>query len=86
MYAQLVEQGTATREDYLEAGEACLTMGDAAAAYAWFERLLESSAYDRRALEGLQAAARLLDRHEVAEETARRLEILSWSGPDNSSD
>lgn len=86
MYAKLVEQGPASPEDYLEAGEACLVMGDATAAAAWFERLLEFSPYDRRALEGLQAAARLLDRHEVAEETARRLEILSWSGPDNASD
>jgi hypothetical protein len=81
-----VEEGTATHEDYLEAGEACLTMADAAAAYAWFERLLEFSPYDRRALEGFAAAARLLERHEVAEETARRLEILSWSGPENDSD
>jgi tetratricopeptide (TPR) repeat protein len=85
-YAQLVEQGTATHEDYLEAGEACLTMGDAAAAAAWFERLLEFSPYDRQALEGFAAAARLLERHEVAEETARRLGILSWSGPENDSD
>ena len=77
-YAQLVEQGTASEEDYLEAGEACLTMGDSAAAYAWFERLLDFSPYDRRALEGLLTAARLLGDDERTEESAHRLAILSW--------
>ncbi|MGB6993453.1 MAG: tetratricopeptide repeat protein [Thermoanaerobaculia bacterium] len=77
-YAKLVEQGTATHEDYLEAGEACLSMGDAAAASAWFERLLEFSPYDHRALEGLATAARLQEKPEVAEETAHRLAALSW--------
>jgi tetratricopeptide (TPR) repeat protein len=77
-YAKLVEQGTASPEDYLEAGEACLTMGDADAAYAWFERLLEFFPYNRRALEGLAKAARLLGRPEAADEATRRLAILSW--------
>jgi tetratricopeptide (TPR) repeat protein len=78
IYARLVEQGTATQEDYLEAGAACLEMGDAAAAYAWFERLLEFSPYERGALEGLATAASLLGRKEVAESTANRLATLSW--------
>jgi tetratricopeptide (TPR) repeat protein len=78
MYARLVEQGPASHEDFLEAGEACLTMGDAAAAAAWFERLLEFSPYDRRALEGLVLAARLAGKEEVAEEAESRLAILSW--------
>jgi len=85
-YAQLVEQGVATHEDYLEAGEACLSMGDAAAASAWFERLLEFSPYDRRALEGLAMAASVLERPEVAEEVARRQAILSWPCPESESE
>ena len=78
MYARLVEQDAAAPEDYLEAGEACLSMGDAAAAAAWFERLLEFSPYNRRALEGLVTAAHMLGHQEMTEEAERRLTILSW--------
>ena len=83
MYAKLVEQGPASPEDYLEAGEACLVMGDATAAAAWFERLLEFSPYERRALEGLLTAARRLEKKEVTDEAAHRLAVLSWSCSEN---
>ncbi len=78
IYGDLAAAGTADVEDYLNAGQLCLEIGDPPRARGWFDRVLAGNPYQPQALAGLAAAAEALGRTEEARQARDRLALLAW--------
>ena len=78
IYTRLAAAGAANLDDYLAAGDALLEDGEYPAASSWFSRVLATTPYEQRALDGLALAAEGRGDLEHARLYRDRLELLSW--------